>query len=208
MNESLKISHAGLKFISDWEGCVLKPYRDIAGYRTIGVGHLITAGESFPDGIEISLEKALQILAVDVQKCEKAIKNSIKVELNQNQFDALCSFGFNCGTGVYTSSGACKMLNQGNYDQVPVRLLDWSKARIKGVLKVSPGLYNRRKSEGQLFARQPQIVAVETEPEVTEIDVDRIQGLIAATIWDSVQNSAPGGSSAEGQPESDEVKNA
>lgn len=148
----MKTSKNGLEFISKWEGCVLKPYKDIAGLRTIGIGHLIKPGEDFPDGVEITNEKALELLASDVKICEDAINKRIKVSLNQNQFDALVSFGFNCGTGVYSTSDACKELNKGNYSEVPQKLLSWCKARINGVLVVNKGLQNRRISEGQLFS--------------------------------------------------------
>lgn len=162
INDSMVTSKNGLEFISKWEGCVLKPYKDIAGLRTIGVGHLIKPGENFPDGVEITKEKALEILASDVKLCEDSIKTRIKVPLNQNQFDALVSFGFNCGTGVYVLSDACKALNEGKYDEVPQRLLVWSKAKINGVLQVNQGLYNRRKSEGELFSKSVSQSAQQT----------------------------------------------
>lgn len=167
MNESLSTSQAGLEFISKWEGCVLKPYKDIAGLRTIGVGHLIKPGENFPDGVAISHETALQILSADVKLCEDVIKKNIKVELNQNQFDALVSFGFNCGTGVYSKSDVAQVLNAGDYASVPVKLLGWSKARINGVLQTNQGLYNRRKSEGELFVKS---VGDSTSVSVTDPD--------------------------------------
>jgi lysozyme len=154
MNDNMFTSQHGLEFIAKWEACILKPYRDVAGLRTIGVGHLIKPGENFPDGELITRERALEILAGDVGMCEAAIKSAIKVSLNQNQFDALVSFGFNCGTGVYSSSEACKALNLGKYEDVPALLLNWCKARVGGQLVVVKGLYNRRKSEGELFIKE------------------------------------------------------
>ena len=154
INNGMKTSKNGLEFIARWEGCILKPYKDIAGLRTIGIGHLIKPGENFPDGVEITKERALEILSADVKLCEDSINARIKVPLNQNHFDALVSFGFNCGTGVYVISDVCKALNQGKYEEVPQRLLAWSKAKINGVLQVNQGLYNRRKSEGELFSKK------------------------------------------------------
>ncbi|NBW06438.1 MAG: hypothetical protein EBR82_00250 [Caulobacteraceae bacterium] len=151
MNDQLTISREGLDFIAKWEGCILKPYKDVAGLWTIGVGHLIQQGENFPQGVEISKDQALDILAADVRKCETAIKSHITVELNQNQFDALCSFGFNCGVGVYSNSGVARAVNSSDFDSVPARLLEWSKARVNGAVVTVPGLYNRRQAEGQLF---------------------------------------------------------
>ena len=153
INKGMKTSLFGLEFISKWEGCILKPYIDAAGLRTIGIGHLIKPKDNFPDNIEISMKTALDLLSQDVKFCEDSIASRIKVSLNQNQFYALVSFGFNCGTGVYALSDACKTLNKGEYHLVPEKLLQWNKIRIHGVLQVNAGLNNRRKSEGQLFIK-------------------------------------------------------
>jgi lysozyme len=149
----MKTSQSGLEFIAKWEGIILKPYNDVAGLRTIGVGHLIRSDEDFQDGVAITTERAYEILAVDVAKCESAIQKTISVDLTQNQFDALVSFGFNCGVGVYSTSTACKMLNAGNYNSFPANLMAWSKARINGVVTTVPGLAARRTAEGQLFTK-------------------------------------------------------
>ena len=149
----MKTSQSGLEFIAKWEGVILKPYKDVAGLRTIGVGHLIGSNEDFQDGVAITIERACEILSVDVAKCESAIQKTISVDLTQNQFDALVSFGFNCGVGVYSTSTACKMLNAGNYDSFPTNLMAWSKARVNGVVTTVPGLAARRTAEGQLFAK-------------------------------------------------------
>jgi lysozyme len=151
MNDDMKTSNDGLELIAKWEGCILKPYKDIAGLRTIGIGHLIKPGEVFPDGITITRERALEILSQDVALCETAIKKNIKVPLNQNQFDALVSFGFNCGVGVYSNSGVATAVNSGNFAGVPVALEAWSKAKINGVSQTVPGLLARRKHEAQVF---------------------------------------------------------
>ena len=151
MNDDLKTSKRGLELIAKWEGLVLTPYRDIAGLLTVGYGHLIKPGEKFDLGKPITRERALELLADDVKKCEDAIKQDIKVELSQNQFDALVSFGFNCGTGVYKNSGVARAVNAGDFSSVPARLEEWSKARVKGVMQVVPGLLARRKHEGQVF---------------------------------------------------------
>lgn len=153
MNDSLKTSQAGLEFITQWEGLILKPYKDVAGLRTIGVGHLIKPNENFPDGVSITKEKALELLAIDVQLCENAIKKSFQVVLNQNQFDALVSFGFNCGVGVYTNSGVAKAISSNDFNKVPARLQEWCKARVNGTLTTVPGLLNRRKAESDLFMK-------------------------------------------------------
>lgn len=175
MNIEMKTSPAGLEFVARWEGTILNPYMDIAMLWTIGVGHLIKSTDSFSTisnnqvkellsskdknhpiaKLMISREEALTILAKDIKVVEDDLKKFIKVNLNQNQFDALVSFGFNCGTGVFKTSGACKAIVAGRFDDVPVKLLDWSKVRINGELKTSKGLLARRTAEGQLFSKTP-----------------------------------------------------
>ena len=42
--------------------------------------------------------------------------NYVKVPLNQNQFDALVSFSFNCGAGALKTSTLLQKLNSCNYN--------------------------------------------------------------------------------------------
>lgn len=167
----MKTSRNGLEFITRWEGIKLNPYLDIAEKWTIGVGHLIRSTDSY-EGFSnaqvrqllaskdknnpiakggISRAEALRILAQDVEITERELRKAITVPLNQNQFDALVSFGFNCGTGVFRTSGACKSLNSGDYAGFTTKLLEWCKVRVGGKPQVSQGLLNRRKSEVELF---------------------------------------------------------
>lgn len=130
---------------------MLTPYKDVAGLRTIGIGYLIKPTDNFPDGVAITKEKAYELLREEVKKCEDSIKRNIRIKLTQNMFDALVSFGFNCGVGVYSNSGVARETNSGNFAVVPERLLDWCKARVNGQLTVVPGLFNRRVDEGRVF---------------------------------------------------------
>jgi len=172
---NMRTSKNGLEFIARWEGVVLHPYMDVASLWTIGVGHLIRPGDCFSSmpnekikellsskdrdhpyaELLITREEAMEVLAEDVTDVESYLESYIKVPLNQDQFDALISFGFNCGPGVFKTSGACRALNAGDYESVPEKLLDWSKVRVNGKLQVNKGLLARRKAEGELFMKQP-----------------------------------------------------
>ena len=150
INDEMKTSQVGLDLITRWEGLKLTRYTCIAGKPTIGVGHVILPGENYQT---ITKEQAMDILAKDVERFEKAVKKHITAKLNQNQFDALVSFIFNTGEGGIVNTNVQNAINSGNFGEVPARLLEWSKARINGVLQTNQGLYNRRLSEGQLFAK-------------------------------------------------------
>jgi lysozyme len=153
VNDSMNIDQAGLEFISKWEGCVLHVYRDCCHLKTVGVGHLITAAEdaSYPDNMPITHEFAMQLLQHDAQKCVQAIHAHITQPLNQNQFNALCCFAFNCGTGVLSNSGVARAVNEGRFADVQDALTQWAKCKINGVVQINQGLYHRRLSEAQLF---------------------------------------------------------
>lgn len=155
----MKTSEAGLKFIAQEEGTVLHVYLDPVGIPTIGVGHVLRPGESFPNGI--TKEQALQLLAQDVRIAEQAVLSNTKVPLNQNQFDALVSFVFNCGGGAYKTSTMLKKLNAGDYEGAANELPRWVYASGKKL----PGLVARRNRERALFLKPvPQPVAPPPSP--------------------------------------------
>ena len=191
----MKTSPSGLEFIAKWEGTVLKPYRDVAGLRTIGVGHLITPSDNFPDGVAITHEQAMDILAGDVKKCEDAIAKSITVPLTQNQFDALVSFGFNCGVGMYTG-GSCQLLNKGDVPGFIAGLKSHNHARINGVLQEVAGLTKRRNEEADLFMTPdlPANFVLWTKPILSDVQT-KLQrlGLYTSSIdgyWGSKSDAA------------------
>lgn len=159
----MKVDQSGLDFIARWEGVVLHVYKDVVGIPTIGVGHVLLPGESFPNGI--TYDEALSLLAKDVLKCENGITKYITQPLNQNQFNALASFTFNCGVGALQTSTVRRKLNNGDYQGAADALLMWCKAGGK----VNTGLLNRRKDERRLFltpvVSAPPVAQPEQQPD-------------------------------------------
>jgi lysozyme len=154
----MQMTEQGLELLKQWEGFKSKVYKDSAGLPTIGVGHLITQSEKMSGAIVINRlaveyadgltdQQVLDLLGQDVQPAEQAVNNGVKVALDQDQFDALVSFTFNTGTGAFSSSTLLKVLNQGQYDQVPNQLRRWNKAGGQ----VVQGLVNRRENEIKLW---------------------------------------------------------
>ena len=90
----MNLSEKGISLIKKFEGCHLTAYLCPAGKWTIGYGH--TAG--VVKGMKITQEQADEYLRQDCKSSEKAV-NALGRNLNQNQFDALVSFAFNCGVG-------------------------------------------------------------------------------------------------------------
>ncbi len=150
------LSKEGAAFIARFEGFRGQLYNDAAGHATIGYGHLVHHGRI--DGSEpaefrkgISQERALELLQADAAKAAAEIARSVKVPLEQHQFDALVSFAFNVGNGAFRESTLLRLLNEGRYDAVEAQLARWNKAGGKTL----QGLVNRRAAEAKLFLGKP-----------------------------------------------------
>jgi GH24 family phage-related lysozyme (muramidase) len=150
-----KLSKRGAAFIGRFEGLRLELYNDPAGHCTIGIGHLVHHGRC--DGSEpaefkrgITRERAFELLEEDAAEVVAAIRRRVGVLLTQPRFDALCSWGFNCGSGVFVTSTLVRKLNAGDFASVRSELARWDKAGNPP--RPLAGLTRRRRAEGRLFA--------------------------------------------------------
>ena len=141
----MQLSAEGLELIKKSEGFRDRVYLDVAGFPTIGYGHLIKPNESFPGGI--AEPQAAAILAGDVRDAEQAVSRLVRVALTQGQFDALVDFCFNLGAGRLAGSTLLRKLNAGHHDAAAQQLLAWDHAGGA----VNSGLKARREAELQLW---------------------------------------------------------
>lgn len=141
----MRLSEEGLELIKKSEGFRDHVYRDVAGFPTIGYGHLVRPHESFPNGI--TEPQSATILALDVEESEQAVARLVKVALTQGQFDALVDFCFNLGAGRLAGSTLLRELNAGHHDAAAQQLLSWDHAAGD----VNAGLKARRKAELKLW---------------------------------------------------------
>lgn len=142
----MKISKKGINLIKGFEACKLTAYICPAGKLTIGWGH---TGKDVVKGLKITQERADELLLNDIRIAENAINNLVKVELNQNQYDALVSFVFNVGVSAFKKSTMLKFLNVGHFPLAAGQFDRWIYS--KGV--VLQGLVKRRKIEKDLFMK-------------------------------------------------------
>ena len=139
----MKISLEGLSLIKKFEGCKLIAYKCSAGVWTIGYGH--TTGVK--EGDVCTQEEAEKLLRGDIFKFEEYVQDSVKVDLDQSQFDALVAWTFNLGPGNLRESTMLKKLNNQEYESVPFEMRRWNKAGGKTL----DGLIRRREAESLLF---------------------------------------------------------
>jgi lysozyme len=142
--QAMNISDRGIKFIQECEGVRLNAYLDSIGIPTIGVGH---TGPEVCMGQTITPDECSALLRTDLAKAEDAVNFMVKVDINQDQFDALVSFAFNVGIGALGKSTLLRKLNAGDYAGAAAEFLRWDQAGGKHI----PGLLKRRHAESALF---------------------------------------------------------
>lgn len=144
----MNVSPKGIDLIKQFEGCKLTAYKDGGGVWTIGWGHTSAAGApEVKEGLTITQQQANKILADDLAKFSEGVAKLIKVEISQDQFDALVSFAYNVGLGAFGSSTLLKKLNAKDFEAVPAQLMRWTKDNGKEV----GGLVRRRRAEAALW---------------------------------------------------------
>jgi lysozyme len=140
----MKISKRGLNLIKRFEGLSLDVYRDSVGVLTIGYGHTRTADIL----TRISAEQADALLIADLADAEAAVLKSVRVALEQHEFDALVCLAFNIGAEAFRKSTLVRLVNQkADNAQIGAEFMRWVFARGKKLV----GLERRRAAERQLF---------------------------------------------------------
>ena len=168
----MKLSEEGLRLIKSFEGYHTRlkdgscaAYLCPAGVATIGYG--CTVGVKL--GMVWTEQQAEDALAKEVSRFEDAVNRLVTVPINQNEFDALVSFAYNCGEGALAKSSILRRLNKGDMAGAAQAFHLWN----KGGGRVLPGLVSRRAREAALFLKpdtkpeepiMPQAVAASAEP--------------------------------------------
>ncbi len=141
---SMKVSNKCVALVAKYEGCQLKAYKCPAGVWTIGYGHTENVK---PGDILSSEQEARKLLLKDLDKYAAYVNRliadkTIIFPVNQNMFDALTSFVYNCGPGNLKT-----LVNKRDARTVGQKILLYDKC--KG--KVLTGLRKRRREESRLF---------------------------------------------------------
>lgn len=137
------LSQNGLNLIKKWEGLRLKAYKCSAGKWTIGYGH--TTGVT--KDLTCIQEQADAWLYADCQNAMNAVNRWDTVyKWSQNEFDALVSFTFNCG-----SANMKKLLKNGTRSRAEIEKYLPMYRKAGG--RVVQGLINRRNDELKLFKK-------------------------------------------------------
>lgn len=147
-----KLSAKGAKFITDppHEGLSLDSYPDSGNVWTIGFGTTTLNGSPVTRGMSINEAVAWALFYGKAQEYLDHIERVVKVPLNQNQIDALCSFTYNIGKAGFSSSSLLLAINHKLVINEDL-FTRWNKVRVNDILVPVRGLTDRRKREYNLF---------------------------------------------------------
>ena len=127
------------------EGFAATAYPDGA-YHSIGYGH---HGPEVAVGDRITQDEAERLLVVDLETVADKVSRLVRVQVSQNQFDALVSLAYNIGLWALEKSTLLRYLNSGEYGKAASEFKRWN--RVRGI-PVS-GLTARRAKEEALFRK-------------------------------------------------------
>ena len=138
-----------LSIIKKYEGLKLNAYICPAGVATIGFGSTFYPdGRRVKLGDKITLQEAESILLHDIKRFEKEVRNSVKIEITDNQLSALISFVYNVGASAFRKSTLLRKVNANPTDlSIHNEFMRWTRAGGK----VLPGLVKRRAEESKLY---------------------------------------------------------
>lgn len=141
----MKTSALGLSIIKKYEGLKLEAYYCPSNVLTIGYGH---TGSDVFEGMKITEQQAEELLKKDVLSAELSITRHCGQLVNQNQFDALVSFIYNCGNSAFANSSLLARIKTKSCDaSIREAFMMWVKSKGKTL----EGLKKRREEEANLF---------------------------------------------------------
>lgn len=160
----MKTNDAGVALIKRYEGLCLNSYLCPSGVWTIGYGH---TGPDVKRGQSVTKAQAEELLRKDLARCEEDVRLLLEERpVTENQFSALVSFTYNCGSDIDEDSKAeglgdstlLKKLLRGDVIGASMEFEKW----VRGGGKILPGLVARRAAERDLF-----LAGWEPDPELT-----------------------------------------
>ena len=132
------------------EGVRYTVYRDVAGYPTVGVGHLIRPADNLRVGDRISDERVLAFLEQDLAIAEDGVRTLVgNLPLHQHEFDALLDLVYNVGLGNVSERKSPRLnaaIANADYEAIAAEL-DYTHAAGK----VARGLEFRSERRAKIF---------------------------------------------------------
>jgi lysozyme len=137
-------------------GSTMQPYLtavpDARGYYQAGFGSIYDydLGRLVQPGDQWDLAKSYRMMRKEISKVANFLDSHVTVPINQNQRNALLSFGYNVGTGA-DGLGGSKLLRLLNAGADKYTVADQFQYWRIADGRINNGLVNRRQKEKELF---------------------------------------------------------
>lgn len=132
------------------EGVRYVVYRDVAGYPTVGVGHLVVPADNLRVGDRITRQQVLEFLEGDLVEAENGVRDLVgTLPLFQHEFDALVDLVYNVGAGNVSATESPRLnaaVASGDYERIASEL-DYTYAGGR----VARGLEFRSERRARIF---------------------------------------------------------
>jgi len=151
MQNAFSVSEQGMALIKRFEGFSPVAYLCPAGKLTIGYGHVILDKDIIGREARITEGEGERLLMQDLKPVMEAVNRLVLHEINQNQFDALCSLAYNIGISAFSASSLLKLVNTAGRGADNARIIRQFRRWVHAGGKMLPGLKNRREAESDLF---------------------------------------------------------
>ncbi|MEI5995384.1 lysozyme [Candidatus Enterococcus mansonii] len=171
----------GEALIKKFEGCRLTAYDLGDGMITIGWGHAEPKGQTslVPGVTTWSQAKADEQFKKDMVAYVNAVNNYFIRSFNQNQFDAMASFTYNCGTGVFARDNWDKNASDSYITESIANYIN------KGT-QFEEGLRRRRQEEINLFNTPV------SGDEDNKLNTEEEEEMIKLTVIDGIYKGTKG----------------
>ncbi|WP_086445453.1 lysozyme [Candidatus Enterococcus lemimoniae] len=175
------LSSNGEALIKKFENCILTAYDLGDGMITIGWGHAEPKGQTnLVAGVTTwSQAQADDQFRKDISGYVNAVNNYFTRSFNQNQFDAMVSFTYNCGTGVFKRDNWDKNASNSYITESFANYIN------KGS-QFEEGLRRRRQEEINLFNTQI------SENEENKLNTEEEKEMMKLTVVDGVYKGTKG----------------
>lgn len=128
------------------EGLATQPYLDSVGVVTIGIGATVSEIPDlprWPKDKTLTIPEVFDLFDKSLKKYENAVNEALKVDVTQEQFDALVSLCYNIGTGGIKKSTLIKRINaKASMKDIHDAFMMW---------RIPKEILGRRKREADLY---------------------------------------------------------
>lgn len=143
----MNLSQNGINLIKKFEGFKADAYQDGGGVWTVGYGTTFIYGRHVIKGDHLDEPAAQDYMIKTANGFLQSVSSFIKVQLTQNQIDAIACFIYNLGVDQFENSTLLRKLNAKDFQGAADQFSRW----IYDNGQVVQGLIRRRAAERSLF---------------------------------------------------------